>query len=147
METTLVQLPTNKGYLKKQLGEAFKKARQARGFSQIHVAKAMGCSRLTIARFEKGYFTVLSTIDILVLAEYLGVTLAIHPEINGNRAANMLDDLSTGDRYASTTRRVNTEEEYDPDLPCNQKGCSMSFRAYCCGCNEMLAYEAKRKGE
>lgn len=39
------------------------------------------------------------------------------------------------------------QEDYDPDLPCNKKGCSMSFRACCCGCDEMLAYEAKKKGE
>jgi len=148
METTLTQLPTNKDYLKIQLGEAFEKARQDRGYSQIHVAKMMGCTRLTIARFEKGHITVLSTFDILVLAEYLGVTPAIHPEIDGNRAANVLDDLSTGDRYVSSaSQETVTQEDYDPDLPCNKKGCGMSFRACCCGCDEMLAYEEKRKGE
>lgn len=39
------------------------------------------------------------------------------------------------------------ESDYDPDLPCNKKGCDTSTRASCCGCKEMLEYERKRKGE
>lgn len=146
MEMTLAQLMRNMDYLEEKLGETFKKARQNRGLTQSQVAAAMDVSWSTIERFEDGNITLLSTWDILVLAEFLGITPAIHPEIDGYRAANMLDDLSTGDRFV-ISREADAQEDYDPDLPCNKKGCSMSFRACCCGCDEMLAYEAKKKGE
>lgn len=143
---TLAQLKRNKDYLEKKLGETFKKARQDRGLGQSQVATAMDASLYTIEVFEGGNIAVLSKLDILVLAEFLGIIPAIHPEIDGFRAANMLDDLSTGDRFV-ISREADAQEDYDPDLPCNKKGCSMSFRACCCGCGEMLAYEAKKKGE
>ena len=37
------------------------------------------------------------------------------------------------------------ESDYDQDLPCNKKGCSVSERACCCGCEEMLEYERRKK--
>lgn len=35
--------------------------------------------------------------------------------------------------------------EYDPDMPCNKKGCDASTRASCCGCPEQLEYERKKR--
>lgn len=90
---------TNKDYLKTHFGAAFKEARQARGLSQIHVAKVMDVSRYTIARFEDGNINVLSTFDILILAEYLGIKLAIHPNVGDAKAIHVLNELGTGWRF------------------------------------------------
>lgn len=35
--------------------------------------------------------------------------------------------------------------QYDPDMPCNKKGCDAQTRASCCGCPEQLEYERKKK--
>lgn len=37
------------------------------------------------------------------------------------------------------------ESKYDPDMPCNKKGCDASTRASCCGCKEMLEYERRKR--
>lgn len=39
------------------------------------------------------------------------------------------------------------EGGYDPDMPCNKKGCTTEERASCCGCPEQIAYERKKKAE
>lgn len=36
-------------------------------------------------------------------------------------------------------------KQYDPQMPCNKKGCSIQTRAFCCGCPEQLQYEKKKK--
>lgn len=36
-------------------------------------------------------------------------------------------------------------KEYDPEMPCNKKGCDFSTRASCCGCPEQLEYEKKKR--
>lgn len=39
----------------------------------------------------------------------------------------------------------NPGEKYDPEMPCNKKGCDASTRATCCGCPEQLAWERRKK--
>ena len=35
--------------------------------------------------------------------------------------------------------------QYDPEMPCNKKGCSASVRESCCGCPKQLEYERQKK--
>lgn len=41
----------------------------------------------------------------------------------------------------SAKSKEEPDPDYDPDMPCNKKGCDASTRASCCGCEEMLKYE------
>lgn len=45
-------------------------------------------------------------------------------------------------------QKLEKQTKYDPEMPCNKKGCDAQTRASCCGCPEQLEYERnkKRKG-
>lgn len=52
----------------------------------------------------------------------------------------LIDKIVYGDKS-----REEKTVKYDPNMPCNKKGCDASTRASCCGCPEQLEYERKKK--
>ena len=55
----------------------------------------------------------------------------------------LIDSVGKQDTLCEVNNTKNIE--YDPEMPCNKKGCDASTRASCCGCPEQLEYERKKR--